>query len=478
MKKPLIILFMFFVGIYHVIAEENTFWTDEQISNSNYNLISQEVRYKWYKETTIYSDDYYIEGDNPEAYPYKIDDNNILTDFSDWSSEYRPETKPNRTIEMRSVYKYRILKPVRYILFHNFIGGFMTFRLNELNVLIDGKEIDYVGECSGCINPTYYNDGNVDGFQTSINNGGNLKIDLGNYYSIGSVRLELYLYDSVPSTKKVDIYMDDNDTSMENSFIHKTFETSVVSQTYGMPERHLLIPDETWVARQDFMDWTYTSIFYNATYYRQMMIDTEFRWRDIIYRHYGISREYADDYFSELNDSQFIKDLSQSKNYYLYQKCTDCSSNNNQENTNDDNLNNNQNDNGGGEENNDVNNSPNNNGEDNSNQSDNDTIENEDNEVSPVVDKIENKDTSNEVVDENNSKDSAVDKSEETINSQNHSGDNRQITVNKISKSKGVKIDKIFNYIPDHKWYIAVLLVLIVVGITAIAQRKKVKSVV
>ncbi len=316
--RKILILCIFFLLFHKVQALEED-WTDEVIDDSNVVIKDSEIRYRWYQEQEVLSDDYYIEGENDETYPFIIRDNIIQTDWSDWL-DTSPKSKPNRDIEYKMVNRYRTIKPVRYLFLNNFQGGYLTFKIAELNVLINNVEINVTMNCNNCSdNFIYHTNDNSLNNVAYINNGGSLTIDLGAYYLVGDIRLELYMYDSVPNTKKFNLYYNGCPTLEECTYAHKEIDIYVVSNNSNLPEKHLIIPNETFIEKPIWDDWIYADTFYNATYYRQMQVLNIYRYKDIKYRYYKIERIYVDDYYAEYEDSNYIKDEESANTFYLYE---------------------------------------------------------------------------------------------------------------------------------------------------------------
>jgi hypothetical protein len=98
MRKIIFFAILFLFNILAVKAEDLT-WYEEEQNDSKLELVNTERRYKWYTENIVYSNDYFIEGQNPSEYPYKVDSDHIETDFSVWNHEIVPEYMPGRIIE-------------------------------------------------------------------------------------------------------------------------------------------------------------------------------------------------------------------------------------------------------------------------------------------------------------------------------------------------------------------------------------------
>jgi hypothetical protein len=126
------------------------------------------------------------------------------------------------------------------------------------------------------------------------------------------------MHDTVPNTKRFKIYINEGNTLDDRNYAYTVFTSYVVSPSGNIPEKYLIFPDWNWTITPGFTDWIYTDNFYNATYYRQMIVANEQRYKDIKYKYYQIDREYTDDYYVNMNDNIYIKDETQYKDYYQY----------------------------------------------------------------------------------------------------------------------------------------------------------------
>jgi hypothetical protein len=316
--KKILCLIGLCLFVTNVSAFEEGKWTDEVINDPNVVAEKSEVRYRWYKNVINYGPEYYIEGENDLEFPNIDNDKFIQTDFNEWS-DVKPLEKLNRVIEVKGAGRYRTLRPIRYLFLENMTGGFLTFNIAELNVLIDDQEVPVSMTCTNCSDQFnyYVNDDQYDN-TAYINNGGSLMIDLGAYYGIEQIKLELYMYDRVPNTKRFDIYYNEGDTLLDRNYAHKEISIYVVSDNSRQPEKHLIMPDATFIENPVYTDWIYIDGNVNTTYYRQMQFLCLYRYKDIKYQYYRSDRFYMDGYYAYVNDPEYIKDESSAKTFYLY----------------------------------------------------------------------------------------------------------------------------------------------------------------
>ncbi len=326
MLRKIIIVILSFLNILFISAMEHESiiedkWYEEKFTSDLLEVINTETRYRWYKENIVYSSQYYIEEFNPSHFPHKIIDDYIETDFTEWEHEHVPELYTDRVIEERSVNKYRELRPVRYIFFEEISALYLRFRISELRILIDGQSINYDVECTSCSDDFahYIKNGIINEDNAYVFNGGKFRLDLGAYYGINQVRIELYMYDTNMGAKKAKIYLNEGDTLEDRNYAYQQFITYAVSQTYLVPEQYLIIPDQHWIVNPVYQDWVYIDGQMHGTYFRQMLTGvTETRYKDIMYRYYGIEKDYIEGYHLNIDDEQMIKDEEQYIEYYQY----------------------------------------------------------------------------------------------------------------------------------------------------------------
>lgn len=318
MKKILICL-SFMLMIIKVDAFEIGEWTDEVIEDPNIIVQASEVRYQWYENVAEFAPDYYIEGENDPQYPYIFRYNYSETEWSSWDEEV-PLNKANREIEIWNTGRYRTLRPIRYLFFNNVKGGFLTFRIAELNILINNIPIDVEMICTNC--SQNFNVDVTDGLLTDaayINDGGSLMIDLRDYYGIDEIAIELFMYDETPNIKTFDLYYNEGDSIADRNYARKEIISYVISSNPSLPERYFIMANSSFIVNPVYDDWIYIDGIVNATYYRQMQFLNMYRYKDIKYSYYKPVRSYVDGYYVQYDDPGYMKDEDSAKTFYLYQ---------------------------------------------------------------------------------------------------------------------------------------------------------------
>jgi hypothetical protein len=317
MKKFILMMFLFLITI-KVNALEYGVWTDEYVEDENTKITATETRYKWSKTDIINSDEYYVEGENNSEYPFILSNDYIYSDWSEWDEKH-PEIKPNRNVEHKLVNRYRTLKKVRYLFLENFQGGYISFKIAELNVLINNTETDVYMQCNDCsfgFNTAVKDNLLVD--DAYIKNGGSLMIDLGSYYLISDIKLELYMYDYMPYTKKFNLYYNSGPTLDDGNIGYKEIDIYTVSDDINKPEKHLIAADSTFISNYIYDDWIYIDGLSNASYCKQAQTLIIYRYKDKKYRYYKEALTYTD-YYSNYDDQAYKKDETTAKTFYLYE---------------------------------------------------------------------------------------------------------------------------------------------------------------
>ncbi|MDD2203119.1 MAG: hypothetical protein PHT75_02785 [Bacilli bacterium] len=317
--KKLIFFVWLLCSFTKVYATEDEMWKDYIMNDSDFYIMNAEIRYKWYTEAKIFSNDYYIENENNLEYP-NIDKNKfIVTDFSEWNN-VNPPPKKNRIIELKPARRYRTFKPVRYIILNNFDGSGESFFINELSIFYEHRELDIEVICTKCAPdfPTAVKDGKYS-TNSFIEEGGILTIDLGSYHSVEKLLFEMFVHYKIKNNKKFDFYFKESLLSDKNSG-SKRIILDITSNNSQRPIDFLLNFDSTYDYDFDFGNWVYIEGALNTTFYRQMQYLTLYRYKDIKYQYYKMERTYLDDYYTKLIFNDHLKDESSAKIFYSYGK--------------------------------------------------------------------------------------------------------------------------------------------------------------
>lgn len=238
----------------------------------------------------ILSDEYYIEGQNPENFPFKLENDFITTQFNEWSIN-RPERVLNRVVEMRDVEKYRELKPIRYLLFNHFTFSVDLWHLAELNIFIDDKEINYSIissiECNSLFE-YYLKDGDTYQNYASVYKSGYFIVDLGSFYSINQLKIDFYTNDMGLEPKSFDLFISDHENVDDYYFYKQIMIYFISNPDVWEMNRYRIVPDSTWVFENDhrYTDYTYGVNEQEPSFYHEVYVGREYRYYDVLYRYY------------------------------------------------------------------------------------------------------------------------------------------------------------------------------------------------
>lgn len=303
------------------VIENN--WYSELIEGDNLEVVDIERRFKWYQEITVYSDEYYIEGLNPEAFPNKIDDDYFETEFSEWDHQFNPPKYKERTIESRIINKYRNLRPVRYLFFESFISPNSLFVIDELEVLIDNQSINYTLTASNCIPDFDYfiSNGILGENKAYLNNDSKFMIDLGDYYGINQIKIALYIGDD-NNPSSFELFLNESPDRYLDNYGYYLFDSDKLIADDLNTNKYLLEPEQSWIINPVYQEWYYSDSLLTNTYYRQRIVATEKRYKDVLYRYSGIGRDYLEGYYLIIDDELYLMDEELYQDFYQYRLLT------------------------------------------------------------------------------------------------------------------------------------------------------------
>lgn len=284
-------------------------YQEQAISSSDIINVGTQVMYKWYKNVKL-----------PGAYKLYNSKDNFLdncyeTDFSSWTT-----TKPTITeatiLEEKTIYKYQMIEPVRYIHLYNLKGSYDAFRIPELQIFVDNKEIVYTYTCEGCWEnfDTYIHNGIYVENNSYIDNGGSLIIDLGADYPINKVKVLFYIFDMGESDKQYTLgYSKDK----ENIFISKSYTHQFSSvymkdaQKFEYQITDLGISSDLWLTKQTSEQYLDNEYVYSRSSYQQ------YRYKEKMCQIYTLEKEYYPQYSAVQVQDYTLKESE--KIFYRYQ---------------------------------------------------------------------------------------------------------------------------------------------------------------
>jgi hypothetical protein len=325
MKKLLIffIMLLFNIKVYAINYNEDSdfsAWQEEKVDSNELISVEQEQRYRWYKEDRV-DGSYYIEGSNDLEYPL-IDYNDYKLNTSDWL-ENNPDNVLNRSIEERLIYKYKEIKPIRYINLFDMAGSTWNLKIPELNVYVDDIKIDYKINCGRCSNnyESYINDNNIYQDNVYIYNWYEMYIDLNGYYDPARVRIELYLYDQIQGYKFFSMAANNVGTrnDLTSQYYYQEVKYEFFCNNINEVKKYTFILDKNNSLNPEWSDYKYSLEYQQPSQNKQVEIVKQYRYTDHLYKYYKINKQYYDEhYYKESPDTSYLKDLNNSKIYYRY----------------------------------------------------------------------------------------------------------------------------------------------------------------
>lgn len=315
--KRLFFLFCFFSFMLSCYAIPINSWTDELTTNPNITTLGTESRYRWYKENITYSDKYYMEGENDSYFPLLDKNNYTKSDWSNWS-DVEPENKSNRIIESDAFSYVRTIRPVKYLFLNNFYNPSGKFKISKINVLIDDNIIQPEMVCTSCSSNFVTDIKNGNNANTFIYNAGSLRLDLGDYYSIDRIKIELFLYADIPGRESLDVYYNEDSRIDYRNYGYRKLEYYISSNDPFNANQFSVIADKSYIIHPSYTEWYYMAGLVEPTFYREVTPTILYRYRDVFYRYYRVDREYLTDYFNSVDDYLYIKDDSTLRTFYMY----------------------------------------------------------------------------------------------------------------------------------------------------------------
>ena len=229
-----------------------------------------EIRYKWYKEV--------MEGD---YYPLKeVKEGYITNEFDIKYGEYSLWTKENCDLsneyylkDYKTINIYKKLWDVRFIKLDNFQFD------NNIRIYHNNKLLNY---------EILYSDDNI------------TKIDLKQSYR--SENLIFFIENS--QNYKISLYM------------NKEFTNYIISKE--VIDESVLIPDKTWITKETIYNTSYTEDIYEDNDLTFKIDEYNVcRYREKYVYKYQIKKEYYDDnYYNEIDNDEYIKDINDYKVFY------------------------------------------------------------------------------------------------------------------------------------------------------------------
>lgn len=236
----------------------------------------------------IYSNNYYIEGENDKNYPYK---DTYIEKESTYQKEY-PEEKKNRTIIKEEKDGYRNLKKVNRIVIRNF-SLVDTIRITEIEITYKEKEIAYQASCLRCSGFAQYNFNNKflsdsDGYlrYDSI-----IDLKLNEYYDPEYLNIKLTFYFNEKDISFIMYWynnIDDNDIKMpkNNNKEYIIFKDTIEKEKMNIVNKYIY--QKTYSLKEENIkeyQWDNEISLEHNKYYKKEKIIL-YKYIDKLYRYY------------------------------------------------------------------------------------------------------------------------------------------------------------------------------------------------
>ena len=316
MKKILWLIFLLVLAvkveakeIYYSDYSNFSEFQQEEVINSDIVEVEKEERYLWYKEIQE-EQDYQL---------YNLEDNFsddcYFTEYSNWQNE--KIDNPGYVYDERNVYQYKKAKSVRYIHLYNLQGSYGAFRMTELTIKVNNKEIDYKYTCEGCLSgfDDYINNGIYDENKSYINNGGSLIIDLGKQYPLNQIEVIFYIFDLGPSDK---LYTIGYSTDKKDIFIAQSYILNFADEYW---DNALKVVKKITDLNISLQEWTTSETSYEIDD-DASIVDTkvtiQYRYQEKWCKVYQKKKEYYQEYSNKAIDDYIYRDEESKKTFYRY----------------------------------------------------------------------------------------------------------------------------------------------------------------
>ena len=316
MKKILWLIFLLVLAvkveakeIYYSDYSNFSEFQQEEVINSDIVEVEKEERYLWYKEIQE-EQDYQLY--NLED---SFSDDCYFTEYSNWQNE--KIDNPGYIYDERNVYQYKKAKSVRYIHLYNLQGSYGAFRMTELTIKVNNKEIDFKYTCEGCLSgfDDYINNGIYDENKSYINNGGALIIDLGKQYPLNQIEVIFYIFDLGPSDK---LYTIGYSTDKKDIFIAQSYILNFADEYW---DNALKVVKKITDLNISLQEWTTSETSYEIDD-DASIVDTkvtkQYRYQEKWCKVYQKKKEYYQEYSNKAIDDYIYRDEESKKTFYRY----------------------------------------------------------------------------------------------------------------------------------------------------------------
>ena len=290
--------------------------------------VKEEKLYKFYDEEITYTDDYYMEGENPKEYPYqsdiiisKITRNNLVK-----------EEKKGRNIHEKEINAYAHLKKIKRIVIKDIYTevGTRDINIKEIAIYNKNKKIDYNYYCVSCGDFTQYalNNDKYDDKSSYINYQSVLDIRLNEEYYPEDLKIVIYFKEYNKFKFNFNIYYYDNSVTclMQSNAVYPRYDyiiKNVGFDTNNIKSDDYLASMNIKINKNDIVNYQFEEDIISLDkdpnyYYKELYNIKVYDYEDIMYKYYKKEKKYLKGYYKELED--YIKDEKDYIIRYKYRK--------------------------------------------------------------------------------------------------------------------------------------------------------------
>ena len=293
-------------------------WSMEQIGESDTVQVEYEKRYRWYYDEITYGD-YTLLGDVTDEYPKQDLKQSKQGDWSDWSMQ-QPENMEKRQIEKEQLYRFRTMRPIRYIYFYDAEGSGGRLIIPEIRIYAKGQKVDYRATCDTCSSNLVdgIQDGNTKDLGNEMMESSTLILDLQKEYVIDDISVEIYLYDIGKSAKRLTYGFTDTTEVPTQFFVYNPFKAKFTSDTKDDICQIEFTSFSLQMGNPKWREFQYSKEAVNKTITMEVLYGIFYRYRDTYYRQYRKTRHETEAYTKEKPEQYQHKIKDDYQEWYRY----------------------------------------------------------------------------------------------------------------------------------------------------------------
>lgn len=318
---------MCLVSIKTVSAKEEVYygeygpyldWSMQKVEESDTIQVEHEKRYRWYYDEITYGD-YTLLGEVTDTYPYQDMDQSKKGNWSEWST-FLPEKVEKRQIEEKKLYRFRKMKPIRYIYFYHAKGTNGRLSIPEIRIYAKGKEINYQAICNTCSSNLIdgIKNGNTRDLGNEMMSDSILVLDLKHEYIIDDISVEIYLYDTGKIDKKLTYAFTDTKEATPNFFVYNAFQSMFTSDTEDDIYQVEFTSFSLQPKNPKWEDFQYSEEVVNPSVTTEVQHGVFYRYRDTYYRQYMKTRYETEEYTKEKPEKYQYRVKDDYQDWYRY----------------------------------------------------------------------------------------------------------------------------------------------------------------